>query len=44
MGNCETRESAPNKTYEPIPYTHNEMASTSNRGLPQDIYKIAKQL
>ena len=43
MGNCETRESAPNKTYEPIPYTHNEMASTSNRGLPLQTYEKTKR-
>ena len=44
MGNCETRESAPNKTFQPhIPYTHNEMASTSNRGLPLQTYEKTKR-
>ena len=44
MGTCEIKESAPNKTFEPhIPYVHNEMATTSNRGLPLQTYEKTKR-
>ena len=44
MGACETKESSPNRTYEPhIQFIHNEMATTSNRGLPLQTYEKARR-